>query len=260
MPPRCSPATSSVFETLCLGRLYVLFLIELGTRRVQLAGCTPNPDGAWTVQQARQLAWSLPERSEPIRFLIYDRDSKFSQAFDEVFCSEGVEIIRTPVSGAERERRRRVLGRGGPPRLSRLAPDREPSTARTCPARLCRALQHPQAASRARPETARTSTSPTARRLESARPDPATRTPRRPHQRTHPSSMTNGFTHPTGRGGNVAAGDREQAQRGRGASGRRELAPGDRYPCSASGDVGKHHPIPWSRATTPLRVARTGIP
>ena len=83
-------------ETLCLGRLYVLFFIELGTRRVQLAGCTPNPDGAWTVQQARQLAWSLPERSEPIRFLIHDRDSKFSQAFDEVFRSEGVEIIRTP--------------------------------------------------------------------------------------------------------------------------------------------------------------------
>jgi len=83
-------------ETLCLGRLYVLFFIELGTRRVQLAGCTPNPDGAWTVQQARQLAWSLPERSEPIRFLIHDRDSEFSQAFDEVFRSEGVEIVRTP--------------------------------------------------------------------------------------------------------------------------------------------------------------------
>ena len=77
-------------ETLCLGRLYVLFFIELGTRRVHLAGCTPNPDGVWTVQQARQLAWSLPERSGPIRFLIHDRDSKFSQAFDDVFRSEGV--------------------------------------------------------------------------------------------------------------------------------------------------------------------------
>jgi len=54
-------------ETLRLGRLYVLFFIELGTRRVHLAGCTPNPDGAWMVQQARQLAWSLPERSRPMR-------------------------------------------------------------------------------------------------------------------------------------------------------------------------------------------------
>jgi hypothetical protein len=83
-------------ETLWLGRLYVLFFIELGTRRVHLAGCTPNPDGAWTVQQARQLAWSLPERSRPMRFLIRDRDSKFSGAFDEVFRTEGVAIIRTP--------------------------------------------------------------------------------------------------------------------------------------------------------------------
>ena len=83
-------------ETLWLGRLYVLFFLELGTRRVHLAGCTPNPDGAWTVQQARQLAWSLPERARPMRFLIRDRDSKFSRAFDEVFRTEGVEIIRTP--------------------------------------------------------------------------------------------------------------------------------------------------------------------
>jgi putative transposase len=83
-------------ETLWLGRLYVLFFLELGTRRVHLAGCTANPDGRWATQQARQLAWSLSERVTPIRFLLHDRDSKFSRAFDEVFQSEGVEIIRTP--------------------------------------------------------------------------------------------------------------------------------------------------------------------
>jgi len=83
-------------ETLWLGRLYVLFFLELGTRRVHVAGCTANPDGRWTTQQARQLAWSLSERATPIRFLLHDRDSKFSRAFDEVFRSEGVEIIRTP--------------------------------------------------------------------------------------------------------------------------------------------------------------------
>src|SRR5438034_2760527 len=83
-------------ETLWLGRLYVLFLPELGTRRVRLAGCTGNPDRGWPVQQARQFAWSLPERATPIRFLIHDRDSKFTRAYDEVFSSESVEIIRTP--------------------------------------------------------------------------------------------------------------------------------------------------------------------
>jgi putative transposase len=83
-------------ETLWLGRLYVLFFIEFDSRRVHLAGCTANPDGHWATQQARQLACSLPERPRPIRFLIHDRDSKFSRAFDDVFKGEGVEIIRTP--------------------------------------------------------------------------------------------------------------------------------------------------------------------
>jgi putative transposase len=83
-------------ETLWLGRLYVLFFLELSSRRVHIAGCTANPDGRWTAQQARQVAWSLSERALPARFLIHDRDSKFSRAFDEVFRSEGVEIVRTP--------------------------------------------------------------------------------------------------------------------------------------------------------------------
>ncbi len=83
-------------DTLWLGRLYVLFFLGLSSRRVHLAGCTASPDGPWATQQARQLAWSLPERATPARFLIHDRDSKFSRAFDDVFRSEGVEIIRTP--------------------------------------------------------------------------------------------------------------------------------------------------------------------
>jgi transposase InsO family protein len=83
-------------DTLWLGRLYVLFFLELSSRRVHFAGCTANPDGRWIAQQARQLAWSLSERATPARFLIHDRDSKFGRAFDDVFRSEGVEIIRTP--------------------------------------------------------------------------------------------------------------------------------------------------------------------
>ena len=74
----------------------MLFFLELSSRRVHFAGCTTNPDGRWTTQQARQLAWSLSERATPARFLIHDRDSKFSRAFDDVLRSEGVEIIRTP--------------------------------------------------------------------------------------------------------------------------------------------------------------------
>jgi len=104
-------------ETLWLGRLYVLFFIELHTRRVHLAGCTANPDGLWTTQQARQLAWSLAGRPTPIRFLIHDRDSKFSRAFDEVLKSEGIEIIRTPFRAPNANALSRALDRQHLPRL-----------------------------------------------------------------------------------------------------------------------------------------------
>jgi transposase InsO family protein len=75
----------------------VLFFIELGSRRVHLAGCTANPSGGWVTQQARQLAWALGERSTPLRFLIHDRDSKFTRDFDNVVESERIEIVRTPI-------------------------------------------------------------------------------------------------------------------------------------------------------------------
>ena len=83
-------------ETMWLQRLYVLFFIELGSRRVHLAGCTPNPSAPWVIQHARQLSWTLAERSEPLRFLIRDRDQKFTDRFDDVFRSDGIEIVRTP--------------------------------------------------------------------------------------------------------------------------------------------------------------------
>jgi transposase len=83
-------------ETVWLQRLYVLFFIELGTRRVHFAGCTLNPSGPWVAQQARQLTWTLAERPERLRFLIRDRDSKFTESFDRVVESEGIEIVRTP--------------------------------------------------------------------------------------------------------------------------------------------------------------------
>jgi len=84
-------------ETISLQRLYLLFFIELESRRVHFAGCTTNPSGAWVSQQARQLAWGLAERPTPVRFLIRDRDSKFTREFDTVFRSDGIEIVRTPV-------------------------------------------------------------------------------------------------------------------------------------------------------------------
>lgn len=84
-------------ETAWLKTLYVLFFIELGSRRVHLAGCTAKPTGAWVTQQARQFSWHIQDGTVPVRFLIHDRDTKFAAAFDTVFTSEDVTIMRTPV-------------------------------------------------------------------------------------------------------------------------------------------------------------------
>jgi putative transposase len=88
-------------DTAFATRLYVLCFIELGSRRVHVAGCTQHPGDAWVAQQARQLAWSLAVRASPPRFVIHDRDAKFSGAFDEVFRSEGIQIVLTPLQAPQ---------------------------------------------------------------------------------------------------------------------------------------------------------------
>jgi putative transposase len=75
----------------------VLFFIELGTRRVHLAGITTNPNGAWVTQQARNLLLALEERGRRVRFLLRDRDAKFCRSFDDVFRWDGAEVVLTPV-------------------------------------------------------------------------------------------------------------------------------------------------------------------
>jgi putative transposase len=80
-------------KTAWLRTLYVLFWIELGTRRVHLAGVTASPDGPWVTQQARNLA--VEKQLGNVRYLIHDRDSKFSGPFDAVFASEAVRVIET---------------------------------------------------------------------------------------------------------------------------------------------------------------------
>ena len=84
-------------ETAWLRTLYVLAFIELGSRRIHVSASTAHPDSAWVTQQARNLAMDLDDRSTPIRFLIRDRDTKFSRAFDEVVRSEGARVILTPI-------------------------------------------------------------------------------------------------------------------------------------------------------------------
>ncbi len=83
-------------DTVFLKRIYVLFFIELVSRQVHVAGVTAHPTGAWVAQQARNLLIGLDQRAGGLRFLLRDRDAKFTAAFDTVFTAAGLDVLRTP--------------------------------------------------------------------------------------------------------------------------------------------------------------------
>jgi len=83
-------------ETVFLKTIYVLSFIELNTRRVYVPGCTSQPNSVWITQQGRQFLWQLQDEQRTMRFLIHDRDTKFSASFETAFVAEGIETILTP--------------------------------------------------------------------------------------------------------------------------------------------------------------------
>jgi len=169
-------------ETVFLRRLYVLFFIAHGSRRVWLAGCTTNPTGEWVTQQARNLGLDFSDAG--IRFLIRDRDSKYSGVFDEVLRSEGIRIVKTPVrspkANAVAERFVRTVRTECLDWLLLLNRRHLEHVLRVLVDHYNR--QRPHRALDLRPAATRRGT-----RAITLRCDPPTRPPRRPHPRVLPS-------------------------------------------------------------------------
>ena len=133
-------------DTVTVKRLYVFFAMEVGTRTIHILGVTAHPTAAWATQLARNLLTDLGERASGFRYLLRDRDSRYTQAFDAAFTADGIEILKTapqaPKRNAHAERFMTL-------RTSRMhRPNAHPQRAApaTRPRRIRRPLQHRKAA------------------------------------------------------------------------------------------------------------------
>ncbi len=128
-------------DTGLLRRYYVLFVVEVERRAVHLLGVTANPNGPWVTRVARNFCAELEDNGRRVRFLVRDRDTKFTAPFDNVIASIGAETVLTPVRSPKAQRLRRTLGAHRPRRVPRPPARALPESPGTGTRRVRRALQ-----------------------------------------------------------------------------------------------------------------------